>query len=151
MTCPDLDWLILSTPEKIMMLFSLFEILLLPNLLVFWGSRVSPIINLLVLTGLMLVDFVSLHQLSCRVLQGWLTTHSQLEIFADRWKTAKVNPLCKKGDASDSSNYRPIFVVIVLSILWRLLNVTSTILCMTFFKWTTWFILDCPVFVQHGF
>ena len=40
MTCPD--WLILSTPEKIMMLFSLFGILLLLNLLVFWRSRVSP-------------------------------------------------------------------------------------------------------------
>ena len=40
MTYPD--WLILSTPEKIMMLFSLFGILLLLNLLVFWRSRVSP-------------------------------------------------------------------------------------------------------------
>ena len=39
MTCPD--WLILSTPEKIMMLFSLFGILLLLNLLVFWRSGVS--------------------------------------------------------------------------------------------------------------
>ena len=151
MTCPDLDWLILSNPEKIMMLFSLFEILLLPNLLVFWRSRVNPIINLLVLTGLILVDFVWLRRLSCRVLQGWLTTYSQLEILPPRWKTAKVNPLFKKGDASDPSNYRPIFVVTVLSILWRLLNVTSTILCMTFFNWTTWFILDSPVFVQHGF
>ena len=95
MTCPALDWLILSTPEKIMMLFSLFEILLLPNLLVFWRSRVSPIINLLVLTGLILVDFVWLHQLSCRVLQGWLTTHSQLEIFLTVGKPLKLI-LCSK-------------------------------------------------------
>ena len=91
MTCPDLDWLILSTSEKIMMLFSLFEILLLPNLLVFWRSRVSPIINLLVLTGLILVDFVWLRQLSCRVLQGWLlTTYSQLKIFLTVGKPLKL-------------------------------------------------------------
>ena len=72
--------------------------------------------------------------------------------FPYRWKTAKVNPLFKKGDVSGPSNYRPNFVVTVLlvSILWRLLNVTFTILCMTFFNWTTWFILDSPVFVQHG-
>ena len=96
MTCPDLDWLILSTSEKIMMLFSLFEILLLPNLLVFWRSRVSPIINLLVLTGLILVDFVWLRQLSCRVLQGWLlTTHSQLKIFLTVGKPLKLI-LCSK-------------------------------------------------------
>ena len=96
MTCPDLDWLILSTSEKIMILFSLFEILLLPNLLVFWRSRVSPIINLLVLTGLMLVDFVRLRQLSCQVLQGWLlTTHSQLEIFLTVGKPLKLI-LCSK-------------------------------------------------------
>ena len=146
MTCPA--WLILSTPEETMMLFSLFGILLLPNLLV---SRVSPIINLLVLTGLTLVDFVWLHQLSRRVLQGWLTIHSQLEIFLTVGKPLKLILCFKRGDASDPSNYRPIFVLTVLSILWRLLNVTSTILCMTFFNWTTWFILDSPVFVQHGF
>ena len=72
--------------------------------------------------------------------------------FPYRWKTAKVNPLFKKGDVSGPSNYRPNFVVTVLlvSILWKLLNVTFTILCMTFFNWTTWFILDSPVFVQHG-
>ena len=95
MTCPD--WLILSTPdpERIVMLFSLFGILLLLNLLVFWRSRVSPIINLLVLTGLMLVDFVWLHQLSRRVLQGWLTTHSQLEIFLTVGKPLKLI-LCSK-------------------------------------------------------
>ena len=40
MTCPD--WLILLTPEQIMMLFSFFGILLLLNLLVFWRSRVNP-------------------------------------------------------------------------------------------------------------
>ena len=34
MTYPD--WLILSTPEKIMMSFSLFEILLFVKFLVFW-------------------------------------------------------------------------------------------------------------------
>ena len=39
------------------------------------------------------------------------------ENFPHRWKTAKVNPLFKKGDASDPSNYRPIFVATVLSIL----------------------------------
>ena len=78
-----------------MMLFSLFEILLLPNLLVFSRSRVSPIINLLVLTGLMLVDFVRLRQLSCRVLQGLVTTHSQLEIFLTVGKSLKLI-LCSK-------------------------------------------------------
>ena len=39
------------------------------------------------------------------------------ENFPHRWKTAKVNPLFKKGDASDPSNYRPIFVLTVLSTL----------------------------------
>ena len=29
-------------------------------------------------------------------------------------------------------------------LLWRLLNVTSTILCMTLFKWTTWFTTSSP-------
>jgi len=35
--------------------------------------------------------------------------------FPQRWKTAKVTPLFKKGDASDPSNYHPISVLTVLS------------------------------------
>ena len=35
--------------------------------------------------------------------------------FPQRWKTAKVTPLFKKGDGSDPSNYRPISVLTVLS------------------------------------
>ena len=150
MNCPDLDWLILSTSEKIMILFSLFEILLLPNLLVFWRSRVSPIINLLVLTGLILVDFDRLRQLSCRVLQGWLTTHSQLEIFLTVGKPLKLI-LC--SNKVMQATHLIIVCRYSLTSIYTLilLNVTFTILCMTFFNWTTWFILDSPVFVQHGF
>jgi len=66
LTCPD--WLILSTPEKTMMLFSLFGMLLLLKLLVFWRELV--LIKLLVLKGLVQVCFVWLQQLSRWVLQG---------------------------------------------------------------------------------
>ena len=52
--------------------------------------------------------------------------------FPQRWKTAKITPLFKKGDASDPSNYRPISVLSVLSKVIE--SVTSAILCTTFFK-----------------
>ena len=48
-----------------------------------------------------------------------------------RWKTSKVTPLFKSGDASDPSNYRPISVLPVLSkIIER--HVLYTTLCMGF-------------------
>ena len=36
--------------------------------------------------------------------------------FPQRWKPAKVTPLFKEGDASNPSNYRPIYVLTVISI-----------------------------------
>ena len=36
--------------------------------------------------------------------------------FPQRWKPAKVTPLFKKGDASNPSNYRPIYVLTVISL-----------------------------------
>ena len=95
MTCPDLDWLILSTPEKIMMLFSLFGILLLLNLLVFWRSRVSPNksadidgINarLLRLTAPVITPSIS------RMINY---SFSATGNFPQRWKTLKLT-LCSK-------------------------------------------------------
>ena len=154
MTCPD--WLILSTPEKIMMLFSLFGILLLLNLLVFWRSRVSANksagidgINacLLRLAAPVITPSIA------RMINYSFSTPGN---FPRRWKTLKLT-LCSKK----------VMQVTHLSLqsylLWRLLNVTSnlvprvpwergfvtsTILCMTFFNWTTWFILDSPVFIS---
>ena len=93
MTCPD--WLILSTPEKIMMLFSLFGILLLLNLLVFWRSRVSPNksagidgINarLLRLTAPVITPSIS------RMINY---SFSATGNFPQRWKTLKLT-LCSK-------------------------------------------------------
>jgi len=36
--------------------------------------------------------------------------------FPSRWKTAKVTPICKGGDAANVNNYRPISV---LPLLWK--------------------------------
>ena len=36
--------------------------------------------------------------------------------FPQRWKPAKVTPLFKEGDTSNPSNYRPIYVLTVISI-----------------------------------
>jgi len=36
-------------------------------------------------------------------------------VFQDKWKTAKVKPLCKKGDRYDMLNYRPISVIYVFA------------------------------------
>ena len=76
-----------------MMLFSLFGILLFVKFVVFWRELV--LINLLLLTGLMYVDFLWLHQLSRWVLQGCWTTHSQLELFLNVRNPLKL-PLCSK-------------------------------------------------------
>ena len=96
MTCPDRqDWLILSTPEKIMMLCSFFGILLLLNLLVFWRSRVSPNkaagidgINalLLRLTAPVITPSIA------RVINYSFSTTGN---FPQRWKTLKLT-LCSK-------------------------------------------------------
>ena len=160
MTCPD--WLILSTPEEIMMLFSLFGILLLLNLLVFWRSRVSPNksagidgINsrLLRLTAPVITPSIA------RMINYlFLITGN----FPQRWKTLKLT-LCSKKVMQATHLVIVQFLSLQSYLLWRLLNVTSnlvprvfwergyvtsTILCMTFFNWTTWFILDSPVFVS---
>ena len=145
MTCPD--WLILSTPEKIMMLFSLFGILLLLSLLVFWRSRVSPIksvgidgINarLLRLTAPVITPSIA------RMINYSFSTTGN---FPQRWKTLKLT-LCSKKVMQATHLVIVQFLSLQSCLLWRLLNVTSTILCMTFFNWTTWFILDSPVFVS---
>ena len=45
-----------------------------------------------------------------------LINHSiETGVFPKRWKTAKVTPLLKGGDADDVSNYRPISVLPILS------------------------------------
>ena len=160
MTCPD--WLILSAPEKIMMLFSLFGMLLLLNLLVFWRSRVSANksagidgINacLLRLAAPVITPSIA------RMINYSFSTPGN---FPRRWKTLKLT-LCSKKVMQVTHLIIVQFLSLQSYLLWRLLNVTSnlvprvflergcvtsTILCMTFFKWTTWFILDSPVFVS---
>ena len=131
MTCPD--WLILSTPEKIMMLFSLFGILLFVKFLVFWRELV--LINLLLLTGLMHVDFVWLHQLSRWVLQGCWTTHSQLELFLNVGNPLKL-PLCSKKEMQATH-----LTVISIKNYWTL---RRRFFVWLFFEWTTWFTTSSP-------
>ena len=93
MTCPD--WLILSTPEKIMMLFSLFGILLLLNLLVFWRSRVSPSksagIDGINARLLRLTAPVITRSISRMINYSFSATGN----FPQRWKTLKLT-LCSK-------------------------------------------------------
>jgi hypothetical protein len=36
-----------------------------------------------------------------------------LGVFPENWKTAKVTPLCKKGDRYTMQNYRPISIISV--------------------------------------
>ena len=80
--------------------------------------------------------------------------------FPHRWKPLKL-PLCSKKVMQAT---HPIIVQFLsLQSYLGLLNVTSTILCMTFFKWTTWFTTSSPglfprrngrlldVFRQSGF
>ena len=38
-----------------------------------------------------------------------------LNVFPSLWKTAKVTPICKSGDPTDVTNYRPISVLPILS------------------------------------
>ena len=120
MTCPD--WLILSTPEKIMMLFSLFGILLLLNLLVFWRSRVSPNksagidgINarLLRLTAPVITPSIS------RMINY---SFSATGNFPQRWKTLKLT-LCSKKVMQATHLIIVQFLSLQSYLLWRLLNV----------------------------
>ena len=80
--------------------------------------------------------------------------------FPHRWKPLKL-PLCSKRVMQAT---HPIIVQFLsLQSYLGLLNVTSTILCMTFLKWTTWFTTSSPglfprrnerlldVFRQSGF
>ena len=46
------------------------------------------------------------HIINCSISQG---------VFPDQWKSAKVNPLFKKGLANDVNNYRPISILPTLS------------------------------------
>ena len=114
MTCPD--WLILSTPEKIMMLFSLFGIQLLLNLLVFWRSRVS----LNKSTGidginsrlLRLAAPVITPSIARMINYSFLTNGN----FPQRWETLKLT-LCSKKvmQATHLIIVQLIFVLTVLS------------------------------------
>ena len=123
------------------MLCSLFGILLLLNLLVFWRSRVSPNksagidgINarLLRLTAPVITPSIA------RMINY---SFSATRNFPQRWKTLKLT-LCSKKVMQAT---HPIIIQFLsLQSYLGLLNVTSTILCMTLFKWTTWFTTSSP-------
>ena len=115
------------------MLFSLFGILLFVKFLVFWRELV--LINLLLLTGLMHVDFVWLHQLSRWVLQGCWTTHSQLELFLNVGNPLKL-PLCSKKEMQATH-----LTVISIKNYWTL---RRRFFVWLFFEWTTWFTTSSP-------
>ena len=146
MTCPD--WLILSTPEKIMMLFSLFGIVLLLNLLVFWRSRVSPNKS----TGidginarlLRLAVPVITPSIARMINYSFLTTGN----FPQRWKPLKLT-LCSKKVMQATHLILVQFLSLQSYLLWRLLNVIYVHDSLyDLDNWTTWFILDSPVFVS---
>ena len=145
MTCPD--WLILSTPEKIMMLFSLFGILLLLNLLVFWRSRVSPNksagidgINarLLRLTAPVITPSIA------RMINY---SFSATRNFPQRWKTLKLT-LCSKKVMQATHliivQFWSLHVLSTLKVIERYVHDSLY----DFLQGTTWFILDSPVFVS---
>ena len=100
---------------------------------VFWRELV--LINLLLLTGLMHVDFVWLHQLSRWVLQGCWTTHSQLELFLNFGNPLKL-PLCSKKEMQATH-----LTVISIKNYWTL---RRRFFVWLFFEWTTWFTTSSP-------
>ena len=141
------------------MLFSLFGILLLLKLLVLWRELV--LINLLVLTELYNASLLRLAAPVITPSIARMISYSfSSRTFPHRWKPLKL-PFCSKKVMQAT---HPIIVQFLsLQSYLGLLNVTSTIFCMNFLKWTTWFTTSSPglfprrngrllnVFRQSGF